>query len=128
MFDASQRAQIATRERDDVEVKTQCPGCGEIYYQFTLSHSWTSERQAIALLNKARELSPSDKTESELLAALNDDRCPDCGNHGFLAGPEGGLCQNIKCKSCGSEFNYCPPCAVATTGIAERIGSRGGGQ
>jgi hypothetical protein len=35
--------------------------------------------------------------------------CPDCGHSEFLAGPEGGCSQNIKCNNCGSKFNICPP-------------------
>lgn len=33
--------------------------------------------------------------------------CPDCGGQEFLAGPRGGLAQNMKCgtRRCGSEFN-----------------------
>lgn len=52
--------------------------------------------------------------------------CPDCGKDEFLAGPCGGLCQNIKCAVCGSEFNFCPPCFAMPIGYAERIGRRAG--
>jgi RNase P subunit RPR2 len=52
-FDAAQSARIGMREGDSLEVKTQCPGCGEVFYQFTLSHGWTSERHALALARKA---------------------------------------------------------------------------
>jgi hypothetical protein len=38
-----------------------------------------------------------------------ENRCPDCDSLGFLAGPEGGCSQNIKCKNCGNKFNVCPP-------------------
>ena len=55
--------------------------------------------------------------------ALNAGHCPDCGGKKFLAGPEGGLTQNIKCATCGAAFNYCPPCYVMPTGYAERIGA-----
>ena len=58
-----------------------------------------------------------------ILESLNINRCPDCGGEKFLAGPEGGLSQNIKCANCGSEFNYCPPCTVMPSGYAERINS-----
>ena len=54
--------------------------------------------------------------------SLNAGQCPDCGGKKFLAGPEGGLTQNIKCAACGSEFNFCPPCYVMPIGFAERIG------
>ncbi len=43
-------------------------------------------------------------------------RCPDCGDSSqFLAGPEGGLSQNIMCGTCKSKFN------VALPWFAERI-------
>ena len=35
--------------------------------------------------------------------------CPDCGGEDFLAGPCGGLCQNIKCVKCGQEWNDMGP-------------------
>ncbi len=44
--------------------------------------------------------------------------CPDCGGPTFVLGPRGGNSQNIKCSTCGSEFNICPPY------FAERIGGR----
>jgi hypothetical protein len=48
-------------------------------------------------------------TDTELDELLGLHTCPDCHNMGFLKGPEGGLSTNIKCKTCGSEFNVCPP-------------------
>ena len=59
---------------------------------------------------------------TEILDHLNAGHCPDCGGNGFLTGPEAGIMQNIKCKHCGSEFNYCPPCEVLREGRAHRIG------
>lgn len=37
--------------------------------------------------------------------------CPDCGETDFLAGPKGGLSQNIRCANpeCGAKFNIYPP-------------------
>jgi len=32
---------------------------------------------------------------------------PCCGNKGYLEGPRGGLCINIKCAFCGKKFNIC---------------------
>ncbi len=55
------------------------------------------------------------------LSALVDGRCPDCDGIEFLRGPEGGLCINIKCASCGACFNFCPRCAVLPGGYVERI-------
>ena len=55
--------------------------------------------------------------------------CPDCNGLGFLKGPEGGLCVNIKCANpdCGSRFNIGPlsaqrisvprPCKYQAEGI-----------
>ena len=36
--------------------------------------------------------------------------CPDCSGEKFTMGPQGGMCQNIKCANdqCGSEFNLAP--------------------
>lgn len=31
--------------------------------------------------------------------------CPDCGMGYFLAGPEGGMSQNVRCEHCDAEFN-----------------------
>ena len=46
-----------------------------------------------------------DCTEKER-KSLESNICPDCGSFKeFLAGPRGGLCQNIQCGRCGSEFN-----------------------
>ena len=49
-----------------------------------------------------------DCTETER-KSLEVHVCPDCGTYKeFLAGPRGGLCQNIQCGHCGSEFNVGP--------------------
>jgi ribosomal protein S27AE len=48
-------------------------------------------------------------TEDEKAILLKYGQCPDCGGDRFLAGPEGGMNQNIKCAGCGSKFNVCPP-------------------
>ena len=43
--------------------------------------------------------------------ALNESTmvvCPDCGGAAFLGGPCGGMCQNVKCAGCGSEYNLTP--------------------
>ena len=41
---------------------------------------------------------------------LRSNLCPDCKCSGFLEGPSGGECVNIKCANpcCGSEFNIGP--------------------
>ena len=53
--------------------------------------------------------------------AINDE-CPDCHNHGFYGGPEGGMSQNIFCmnRDCRSGFNVTP--FGGSTGLCDRIG------
>ena len=41
--------------------------------------------------------------------SINEGYCPDCGNTTFLEGPHGGEAVNIRCKFCGSEFNFVYP-------------------
>ena len=48
---------------------------------------------------------PKGETNSLLLSFAKEGRCPDCNSNAFVAGPCGGLSQNIKCNSCKSEFN-----------------------
>lgn len=69
------------------------------------------------------EVDPDGKMlNNEIRISLNKGECPDCeAKDSMLKGPEGGIMTNIKCKKCGSTFNYCPPCAVALEGIACRI-------
>lgn len=53
--------------------------------------------------------------------------CPDCGGNKWFMGPQGGMCQNIKCSNpdCGSRFN-CGPFEdgqwLGQPLIADRIG------
>lgn len=59
---------------------------------------------------------PSSGTDRPSRMLLDDDAeltawfrqkecCPDCGGLDFLAGPRGGLSQNMECSSCGAEYN-----------------------
>jgi LSD1 subclass zinc finger protein len=41
-------------------------------------------------------------------ALLQRAYCPDCETRTLLKGPEGGLCRNVKCSTCGAEFNVGP--------------------
>ncbi len=41
--------------------------------------------------------------------------CPDCATQTLLRGPEGGLCQNVKCSKCEAEFNVGPITAERIT-------------
>lgn len=34
--------------------------------------------------------------------------CPECGGTDLLAGPRGGLAQNVKCDRCGTIFSVVP--------------------
>lgn len=64
----------------------------------------------------------NNKSEKEILQkSLGNGKCPDCGSTEFLAGPRGGMCQNIECAKCGSRFNIGP-------GVADRIGHRDDGK
>lgn len=65
----------------------------------------------IALLEQLQDLEP-----------LLDGKCPDCCGEHFLAGPEGGLTQNVECADCGARFNVCPRCPAIPRGFVERIG------
>ena len=43
------------------------------------------------------------------LECVRKNKCPDCKTRGqILAGPCGGMAQNVKCGACGSEFNITP--------------------
>ena len=54
---------------------------------------------------KARQLNILDRTKLLVVGV-----CPECGRQaGFLEGPHGGNCTNIKCKECGAEYNVFPP-------------------
>ena len=56
-------------------------------------------------IGKTGELNPLDRARLLVVGV-----CPECGRQaGFLEGPHGGNCTNIKCKGCGAEYNVCPP-------------------
>lgn len=71
----------------------------------------------LKLLGKTRSSSKqSSETSNRYTMRLDDDAeltawfrnkecCPDCGGSDFLAGPRGGLSQNMSCAGCGSEYN-----------------------
>jgi hypothetical protein len=48
--------------------------------------------------------------------------CPDCQGTAFLEGPSGGMSTNVRCDTCGSEFNITLPY------FAERISEPGQGR
>ena len=56
------------------------------------------------------------------ITMMNEDICPDCRQKArWIAGPQGGLSQNIKCAHCGHWYNVTP-----MLGIAEDIGFKDG--
>ena len=45
---------------------------------------------------------------------ISKGRCPACTEPTrFLAGPRGGMSQNIKCEKCGQRFNITPAMGIA---------------
>lgn len=62
--------------------------------------------QPLSLLRTHRE---GEALNPEEVDSLRKGLCPDCGA-GLLAGPEGGMCQNVLCESdvCASKFNNTP--------------------
>lgn len=44
-------------------------------------------------------------TPNRDVESVNRARCPDCGDEALLAGPSGGVSQNVGCNSCLMEFN-----------------------
>ena len=49
------------------------------------------------------EVASDDRTDED--RALANNQCPDCGSSDIYAGPAGGLCMNVLCDACDSEFN-----------------------
>ena len=62
-----------------------------------------------------------DIEREKLVAAIREDRCPDCGHLGFDDGPRGGAGINLFCRHCNSGFNVATPRYVM---FAQRIGKR----
>lgn len=65
------------------------------------------------------DISSAHPDHNRIVASLQVDRCPDCGNVGFDPGPRGGLAQNIFCQSCGAGFNV-----TKMIVFVQRIGKR----
>jgi hypothetical protein len=59
--------------------------------------------------------------DARICSAINNNRCPDCGNYGFHMGPRGGAGRNIFCanSACRAGFNVAPLDFVM---MVERIG------
>ena len=48
--------------------------------------------------------------DEKIVALIKSNRCPDCGNYGFIGGPRGGAGQNIYCcnPECRAAFMVAP--------------------
>lgn len=58
-----------------------------------------------AIQIKESQFGSSLPSERRDVAAVNAGKCPDCGASALLAGPSGGMSQNVLCNSCLMEFN-----------------------
>lgn len=54
-----------------------------------------------------KEMQTDGRTSQEKadIAAMEKGVCPDCGESSLLAGPSGGMSQNVACNGCLHEFN-----------------------
>jgi len=57
---------------------------------------------------KLRRRRSSVESAPDPLARVRFGVCPDCRRPGLLAGPRGGLSQNLLCAQCGARFNVGP--------------------
>lgn len=75
----------------------------------------------MAILTETKSPKKDEPKQDSLgeLEPLRQARCPDCDGEEFLGGPEGGICQNIKCEGCGSKFNVA--IVLGNLVFAERI-------
>jgi hypothetical protein len=46
--------------------------------------------------------------QGRILAALNEQKCPDCGADKFLVGPRIDVAENLECRGCGAGFYVTP--------------------
>jgi len=83
---------------------------------------WLGAKEASGMvevnLTTGTQIPVSKTDKGKLYAKIASNHCPDCNGEGFLAGPSGGMSQNIMCanEQCGARFNVTP-----VIGIAERI-------
>jgi len=66
---------------------------------------WYSGRDEDGNMSEPKPLL-SDEEVTEWFREHNN--CPDCQGTMFLAGPSGGLSQNVLCETCHSEYNMSP--------------------
>lgn len=70
------------------------------------------------------------RTSIDDAVAIGKGRCPVCGGDHLLAGPRGGIAQNIACDDCHSEFNvgYAPDHGIFMVTRMGKIVSAGRGR
>lgn len=54
------------------------------------------------LIKEDEDTAPSPNND---VNSMSEGRCPDCGASELLAGPSGGMSQNVGCNNCLMEFN-----------------------
>lgn len=112
-----------TRQVLPVGMVTVCVGCGcDDLHACAGGCSWLRvDREAgVGVCSNCGDKLDAWDRRAPLKSVLNG-FCPDCRGRRFLKGPEGGLCTNIQCAKCGSEFNVCPRCTMLPQGFVERI-------
>jgi hypothetical protein len=55
-----------------------------------------------------QEIIRSDPDFPRIVAALNDERCPDCSKPGLVGGLRRALSREMFCGACGSVFSVAP--------------------
>jgi len=81
----------------------------KIFSQF-VKRLWCKKDPEQALLKEdliVESVEGKELTKEQEKFLSENQKCPLCRAGQLLAGPCGGLAQNILCKSCGNEFNYC---------------------
>lgn len=63
-----------------------------------------------------------------LRQSFEQEKCPDCGGNKFLNGPKAGMCQNVECDVCGSDFNLVMSMIDGEIIFVERIGWNNSGR
>lgn len=66
---------------------------------------WQLIKRLISSVFKRRKRTYMLGDDGTLTEPLLKGRCPDCNGVEFFAGPQGGMCQNFECCSCGARFN-----------------------
>lgn len=69
---------------------------------FALAIGFTLFARTMLNFNRVNRPERVAKTD---VAWINEGKCPDCHSETLLAGPSGGMAQNIGCNTCLMEFN-----------------------